>query len=329
MINKRIFSLFVLFLLLIFFSGCGGQKTDSSYLQDQAKTELSSESKELNQKIIEEAFRTEVTDYLIGPGDLLDIKILEANELNTEARVNTKNIITFPLLGEVEVGGLTSQEVEKKLKVLLTEKYMQDPHVVVSIKEYRSQRVAVLGSVKKPGSYEILGRGNLLDALAMAEGLSEIASSVVYVSRIDIKGNENSVAINLHELLKQGKSGLNIPIHMGDVIYVPEVGVFYVDGAVNKPGSFPLKGDVTVSKAVAIAGGLSKTSSASDVKLVRLSNGKREVIPINLDLVKQGEQTDLALVDQDVVIVGKSLIKSFFDSIKLGLFFPPFSVGVQ
>jgi len=321
--------LFVLFLLLIFFSGCGGQKTDSSYLQDQAKTELSSESKELNQKIIEEAFRTEVTDYLIGPGDLLDIKILEANELNTEARVNTKNIITFPLLGEVEVGGLTSQEVEKKLKVLLTEKYMQDPHVVVSIKEYRSQRVAVLGSVKKPGSYEILGRGNLLDALAMAEGLSEIASSVVYVSRIDIKGNENSVAINLHELLKQGKSGLNIPIHMGDVIYVPEVGVFYVDGAVNKPGSFPLKGDVTVSKAVAIAGGLSKTSSASDVKLVRLSNGKREVIPINLDLVKQGEQTDLALVDQDVVIVGKSLIKSFFDSIKLGLFFPPFSVGVQ
>jgi len=329
MINKRIFSLFVLFLLLIFFSGCGGQKTDSSYLQDQAKTELSSESKELNQKIIEEAFRTEVTDYLIGPGDLLDIKILEANELNTEARVNTKNIITFPLLGEVEVGGLTSQEVEKKLKVLLTEKYMQDPHVVVSIKEYRSQRVAVLGSVKKPGSYEILGRGNLLDALAMAEGLSEIASSVVYVSRIDIKGNENSVAINLNELLKQGKSGLNIPIHMGDVIYVPEVGVFYVDGAVNKPGSFPLKGDVTVSKAVAIAGGLSKTSSASDVKLVRLSNGKREVIPINLDLVKQGEQTDLALVDQDVVIVGKSLIKSFFDSIKLGLFFPPFSVGVQ
>ena len=329
MINKRIFSLFVLFLLLIFFSGCGGQKTDSSYLQDQAKTELSSESKELNQKIIEEAFRTEVTDYLIGPGDLLDIKILEANELNTEARVNTKNIITFPLLGEVEVGGLTSQEVEKKLKVLLTEKYMQDPHVVVSIKEYRSQRVAVLGSVKKPGSYEILGRGNLLDALAMAEGLSEIASSVVYVSRIDIKGNENSVAINLNELLKQGKSGLNIPIHMGDVIYVPEVGVFYVDGAVNKPGSFPLKGDVTVSKAVAIAGGLSKTSSASDVKLVRLSNGKREVIPINLDLVKQGEQTDLALVDQDVVIVGKSLIKSFFDAIKLGLFFPPFSVGVQ
>lgn len=329
MINKRIFSLFVLFLLLIFFSGCGGQKTDSSYLQDQAKTELSSESKELNQKIIEEAFRTEVTDYLIGPGDLLDIKILEANELNTEARVNTKNIITFPLLGEVEVGGLTSQEVEKKLKVLLTEKYMQDPHVVVSIKEYRSQRVAVLGSVKKPGSYEILGRGNLLDALAMAEGLSEIASSVVYVSRIDIKGNENSVAINLNELLKQGKSGLNIPIHMGDVIYVPEAGVFYVDGAVNKPGSFPLKGDVTVSKAVAIAGGLSKTSSASDVKLVRLSNGKREVIPINLDLVKQGEQTDLALVDQDVVIVGKSLIKSFFDSIKLGLFFPPFSVGVQ
>jgi len=321
--------LFVLFLLLIFFTGCGGQKTDSSYLQDQAKTELSSESKELNQKIIEEAFRTEVTDYLIGPGDLLDIKILEANELNTEARVNTKNIITFPLLGEVEVGGLTSQEVEKKLKVLLTEKYMQDPHVVVSIKEYRSQRVAVLGSVKKPGSYEILGRGNLLDALAMAEGLSEIASSVVYVSRIDIKGNENSVAINLNELLKQGKSGLNIPIHMGDVIYVPEVGVFYVDGAVNKPGSFPLKGDVTVSKAVAIAGGLSKTSSASDVKLVRLSNGKREVIPINLDLVKQGEQTDLALVDQDVVIVGKSLIKSFFDSIKLGLFFPPFSVGVQ
>lgn len=329
MINKRVSFFIVFFLLLLYFIGCGGQKTQSPYLQEQAERELSKESRELNQKIIEETFTKKVTDYLIGPGDLLDIKVLEAKELDTEARVNARNIITFPLLGKVEVGGLTSQEVEKKLKELLTEKYMHDPHLVVYIKEYKSQRVAVLGSVNKPGSYEILGRGNLLDGLALAEGLSDKAGSVAYVSRRDSNGNENSVVINLNELLNQGKSGLNIPIYMGDVIYVPESGVFYVDGDVNHPGSFPLKGKVTVSKAVAVAGGVSKTGKASDVKLVRYRNEQREVIPINLDLIKQGEGVDLVLEDQDVVIVGKSIIKSFFNAIKLGLFFPPFSVGVQ
>jgi polysaccharide export outer membrane protein len=327
MIGKIVYLLFVLFLFSVFFSGCGGHNTESTFLQNQEKSDSSKESKEFNRKIMEGAFAEEQTNYLIGPGDLLDIKVLEAKELDTEARVNSKNTITFPLLGELEIGGLTSQEGENKLKELLSQKYMQDPHVVVSIKEYRSQRVAVIGSVKKPGSYEILGRGRLLDALSLAEGLTEGAGRVAYVSRRDNKKGEESVSIDLYELLHKGRADLNIPVHMGDIVYVPEAGVFYVDGQVSKPGSFPLKEGMTVSKAVTVAGGVSRTGQSSDVRLVRLIDGKREVTPVSLDLIRKGEQADLALEDQDVVIVGRSLIKSFFDSLRLGLFFPPFAVS--
>lgn len=328
--NKRRILVLVFAFASIVYSACGGSKSDGTVTLPQARRDVNPEAQELNRKLIQESFSSDVAvDYLIGPGDLLSIEVLEAPDLNTEARVSTQNTISFPLLGKVEVGGLTSQDAEQRITELLTEKYMNDPHVVVAIKEFRSQRVAVIGSVKNPGTYELLGKGNLLDALALAGGLTDNASQIAYVTRKGKQGKEKSVQIDLNELLDEGQTDLNVPINMGDVVYVPEAGVVYVDGAVNNPGTFKIQNDMTVSQAVTAAGGLSKTAEDSDVKLIRNKKGEMQVTAVDLEQIKEGNAQDIVLEDQDVVVVGKNAIRSFFDTIRLGLFFPPFSVGVQ
>lgn len=328
--NKSLIWVIVLVIISLLYSACGGSKSDSTLTLPQARRDVNPEAEELNRKLIQESFSSDVAeDYLIGPGDLLSIEVLEAPDLNTEARVSTQNMISFPLLGKVEVGGLTSQDAEQRIGELLTEKYMNDPHVVVAIKEFRSQRVAVIGSVKNPGTYELLGKGNLLDALALAGGLSDNASQIAYVTRKGKQGKEKSVQINLNELLDEGQAELNVPISMGDVVYVPEAGVVYVDGAVNDPGTIRIEDNMTVSQAVTAAGGLSRTAEDSDVKLIRNKKGEMQVTSVDLEEIKEGTTPDIVLEDQDVVVVGKNAIRSFFDTIRLGLFFPPFSVGVQ
>jgi polysaccharide biosynthesis/export protein len=331
--NKKFFRYLMLLFLIFFCISCVASAPQSSnidtYIQNSEKRGLARQSEELNQKIIERSLNFDTRDYLIGPGDLLSIQVLETKDLDTEARVNPDNDISYPLLGKVDVGGLTSQEIEDKITQLLTAKYMQDPHVVVSIKEYRSKRVAVIGSVTKPGTYEVLGSGNLLYALALAEGLTENAGRVAYVTRRGEDGKDDSVVINLDELLEKGNLSLNIPIQMGDVVYVPEAGIFYVDGAVTKPGSYPLGENMTISKAITTAGGFSNVASDSDVRLIRNVNGKPEITVVDIDEINKGNEKDIALVEEDVVVVGSNAIKSFFSRIKPGIFFPPFSLAIQ
>jgi len=322
----------ILIFSILIFTACGSKSNTSlqTLPKPQANNQISKDSQKLNRKIIEETFSDHSTvDYKIGPGDLLNVKVMQAPELDSEARVNSQNSISLPLLGNVEVAGLTAVGAQQRIADLLSERYMYDPHVVVSISEYKSKRVAVIGSVQTPGTYELLGKGSLLDALAQAGGLADDASEIAYVTRRDEAGNEKSVQIDLDLLLDKGQSDLNIPIHMGDVVYIPETGVVYVDGAVNKPGSFPLEEDMTVSKAVTAAGGLNDVAQASDIKLVRNVNGQIQITPLDLELIQAGSESDIELQDQDVVVVGKSGIKSFLDAIKFGLFFPPFSMGVQ
>jgi polysaccharide export outer membrane protein len=333
MYGSKLSVLFIELAIVLFYVSCVASAPKSSSLQSSIeqieKRGLARQSEELNQRIIQQSLNFDTKDYLVGPGDLLSVQVLETKDLDTDARVNPDNDISYPLLGKVEVGGLTSQEIEEKITQLLKEKYMQDPHVVVSIKEYRSKRVAVIGSVKKPGTYEILGSGNLLYALALAEGLTENAGKVAYVTRRGEDGKDDTMAINLDALLEKGDLGLNIPVQMGDVVYVPESGVFYVDGAVNKPGSYRLTENMTISKAVTTAGGFSNVASDSDVRLIRNVNGQAEITKVDVDEINKGNEKDMALVDQDVVVVGSNAIKSFLSRIKPGIFFPPFSVGLQ
>jgi polysaccharide biosynthesis/export protein len=116
-----------------------------------------------------------VSEYRIGPQDLLEISVFQVAELNRTVRVNTTGDISLPLVGVMKAGGRTVQELEADIAKSLDAKFLQNPQVTVFVKEFTSQRVTLEGAVKKPGIYPLTGRTSLLQAIAMAEGLDQLA----------------------------------------------------------------------------------------------------------------------------------------------------------
>lgn len=116
-----------------------------------------------------------VSEYRIGPQDLLEISVFQVAELNRTVRVSTSGDISLPLVGVMKAGGMTVQELEAEIAKTLDAKFLQNPQVTVFVKEFTSQRVTLEGSVKKPGIYPLTGRTTLLQAIAMAEGLDQLA----------------------------------------------------------------------------------------------------------------------------------------------------------
>ena len=177
---------------------------------------LSSEPQE-NQTAAREYF---IREYIIGPRDLLEIKVFELPEFDHTVRVSEDGSITLPLLGNVQVGGLTKEKVEQKIADLL-DKYVKKAQVSVFIKEYQSSRVAIIGAVEKPGMYELVGRQTLLQMVSQAGGFKENAANEIYILREGQDGNTASISIDLEDLLLNGNQRLNIPLQPNDVINVP------------------------------------------------------------------------------------------------------------
>jgi polysaccharide export outer membrane protein len=247
-----------------------------------------------------------VNDYRIGAKDLLEIKIFELPELNQTVRVSEDGTVTFGILGKVEVGGLTAQELEKKLASILDQKYTKGAHVSVFIREY--QKVAVLGAVGRPGMYELVGPTSLLQMISQAGGLTAQAMKEVYVYRSDDGGEKRQITINIEDLLK-GKPGLNLMLEPKDEIVVPmdqQVNVF-VYGEVRTPGAVPFMKSqrITVLQAIAQAGGTTEWAKKSRVLIKRRDpkTGKEMKISVNLNRIISGRTSDIFLEEGDVVIV--------------------------
>ena len=260
---------------------------------------------------IQEARDLFVRAYRIGPGDLLELKVFEVDQLSQTVRVSEDGSITLPLIGRVVVEGLTQEGVVQKLSGLLQAKYVKNPQVTIFIKEYKNQQVAVIGAVEKAGSYELVGRKNLLQIISMAGGFSDNAGDAIFILREGMDGVTSSVAIDLKDLLVNGNQTLNIPIEPNDVINVPvdrEIRVF-VMGRVNKPGAIKAKlsEGVTLLQAIADAGGLAEGAKESAVMITRKDKaGKEQKIKVNLKDIMKGKKEDVALQEGDVVYVPES-----------------------
>jgi polysaccharide export outer membrane protein len=252
-----------------------------------------------------------VKAYRIGPGDLIEIKIFELEQLSQVVRVSEDGSITLPLLGRVEVEGLTQEAVASKLAGLLAAKYVKNPQVTVFIKEYKSKQVAVIGAVEKPGSYELIGRKNLLQMISAAGGFTDQATDEIYVLREGPDGNTGSIPIDLKDLLVNGNQKLNIPIEPNDVINVPvdkEIRVF-VFGRVTQPGAlkFKISEKVTLLKAIAQAGGWAEGAKQSAVVITRKDKaGQEKRIRVNVKDILSGKKKDIPLQEGDVVFVPES-----------------------
>ena len=268
------------------------------------------------------------SDYRIGPEDLLEISVFEVEKLNKTVRVSSQGNISVPLLGVLRAKGLTANELERELRDLLGEKYLQDPQISVFIKEYRSQRISLMGAVEKPGVYEVGGRRTILDMLAMAGGLKEDSGHLLFLIRPPAAEGEASkeekdfegetprtFVINLEELLVKGNLTLNLPLKHGDVINIPVAGKVFVGGEVWKPGGFPIKGKkITASQAIVLAGGLKPQAKGSETKIFRYSEKEigREILSVDVYAIQKGKEEDLHLMENDIIIVPKHGVKAFF-----------------
>ena len=267
-------------------------------------------------------------DYRLGPEDLLQITLFNIPENDTgvtprktEARVSQEGKISLPLLGDVEVAGLTASALEQLLHGRY-DQYLHNPQVGVYVKEYRSQQVSVMGAVRSPGMFQLTGPKTLVDLLTMAGGITDRSGNQVHIYRRGPEGRQTQVVDLL--ALATNPSLLNMPIEAGDVINVQQAGMFFVDGAVGKPGSFPLSQPYTITQALAVAGGVNRElASYSEVAIYRQRNGaEADRIPVDLSAIWDRTASDPQIQANDVVVVpmstGKYIVYRFFGRIGLG-----------
>jgi protein involved in polysaccharide export with SLBB domain len=161
--------------------------------------------------------------YRIGPENLLQIDVHygKAEVISQKVRVSSRNLITFPLIGEVSVEGLTVSELENKLYTLLEKDYLVNPQVNVIIEEYST--ISVMGEVKKPGVYPLKGRLTVIEAISLSEGFTKIASpNRAKIVRVKQDGTKIEIPVRLNDIMKGGKQISNIDLQAGDVVMVPE-----------------------------------------------------------------------------------------------------------
>lgn len=248
-------------------------------------------------------------EYKIGAKDLLEISVFGLDELNRTVRVSEDGSITLPLLGEVKVQGLTKTGLEKKLSELLEKEYLHNPQVTVFIREHQSTRVSVLGAVRNPGLYELLGRETLMQIISQAGGLTTEAGDEIIIMRQRADGKSNSLRISIDDLFVKGDATLNVPLQPNDIVNVPiDKTVFvYVMGQVRNPGALEVKRSniPTLLQAIAQAGGFSERASKGRVLIKRKDEktGREIKIKVNVKSIIKRRKKDIQLLENDVVFV--------------------------
>ena len=309
----------VLTLFSFLLIGCGGgsQPVNVQSLDSEIKQE--GKSGRMNDLLIKSAMARPAdkdADYIIGADDVLDIDIFQAEELRRTVRVSSQGYIGMPLIGQIKAKELTPLQLEQQICQKL-EKYMQEPRVSVTIKEYKAQKISVIGAVKGPNMYSVTGQKYLVDMLIMAGGIAGDASDICLVLRpsdSETAGEKKTVTlvIDLTALLEKGDFSLNIPVFNGDVINIPKNGIVFVDGPVNRPGTFSYKLKMTLREAIIISGGLRFEADPSDVKILRdKGDGTREVISVNYEDITNGKNNDFPIKENDIIIMGKNGFKNF------------------
>lgn len=250
-------------------------------------------------------------DYRVGPGDVLEITVLGNADLSRSVTVQPSGSITFPLLNEVSVSGLTVSEIQRKMATLLQKDFLVDPHVEVKVKEFLSQFVVVIGELNTPGRKVLRGGSRLVDVLVDSGGFTPRASGEIVITRTEgsFEGGAKVVRMRLGGTFSaQDYVGLELPLHNGDVITASARQYVTVEGEVQRPGRYAIEGELTVTGAISTAGGLTRFGS-SDVKLRRIESGTGTVTITKVDLksVRKGKGPDPTVAPNDVITVPRRL----------------------
>jgi polysaccharide export outer membrane protein len=271
------------------------------------------------------------TRYRIGPGDVLTIVVRKAQELSGPVRVDQRGMIRLPMLeGEVPAACRTESELASQIATLYLE-YKNNPSVEVFVTEFQSRPVAVIGAVNAPGQFRLQRQVRLLELLSFAGGPSVAAGRVLNVIHTgspsicqDNPVNSTAAAnvqglgvFELNETLK-GKEGANPFVEPGDIVSLPEADQVFVVGYVYSPRAIPLKDKtITVSRAIAMAGGPQRDSKTSRIRIVRQTaeGAKKQEIMVDLKAISREKAEDVILLANDIVEVpsstGKIILNAF------------------
>jgi len=276
-----------------------------------------------------------VSDFPIGPGDVLEISVPTIEELQSRTvRVSGEGEISLPFIGRIYVEGLTEEELAEKCRSRL-EKYMYNPRVFIFVKEYRSRQVAVLGAVGNPGIYSLNTEADtILDLISRAGGITSGADPRIQLIPAEPVENDKAdkvvstlpivflnqdpsplilkrtepIWINLTNLANEGyQKYLSLPVRPGDIIMVPGGGQVLVEGWVEKPGAYNISPGLTVAGVVAAAGGPLFPADTSAVKVIRSERGGNKTFyHADLEKIKNGEIRDIPLRGGDIIEVAST-----------------------
>jgi polysaccharide export outer membrane protein len=235
----------------------------------------------------------------LGMGDMVRVTVFRNPDLTTEARISERGTILFPMIGEVQVQGLTPTQAGKRIADKLTQgRYVVNPEVTVSMMQVNSRQVSVLGNVNKPGRYPLDSQtAHLTDFIAVAGGLAPTGSDeVTVVSTKDGKTTKREV--DLAAIFNTGDVSQNIELKPGDTVYVHKASMVYVYGEVQKGGAYRVEPNMTVMQAIAMGGGVTPRGTLRGIKISRREGSNvREISARLTDTVKP----------DDVVYVSESL----------------------
>lgn len=304
--------------LSVLASGCQSTPVPEGTLNAQMAAQKRADTGELNQKLAAAALKASVDDgaleqeYAIGAGDVLNVSVFGVEELNTTVRVSSRGVVILPLLGGIKIGGRSPAEVEDLVAERLTE-YIHAPSVSVYVSEYHAQQVSVTGAVGQPALHTLTRPRTVMELLSMSGGLSPKAGRQIYVqTRID--GEPQRLIIDLEKVLLNPDNGsLRVVLRGGDVIFVPEAGTVFVEGAVNRPGAYQLEAKAGVIEAVAMAGGTKFAARENLVRVITRSDaGEPDIVSVDLDEVRANQVPNVELQDGDIVLVPESGAKAGF-----------------
>lgn len=247
----------------------------------------------------------------IGPNDLIAVAVYDQPELSRTVRVGADGKIRFPMIETpMQAAGLMPADLEEAIgKALVAENILVHPYVTVTMAEYHSRPIQVVGAVRKPLTFQAVGNVTLLEALAQAEGLSEDAGPEILVSTAQVApdGTRTTLTrrIPIHSLIDEADPEFNLVLTGGEEVRVPEAGRIFVVGNVKKPGAFPLKAgaESSVLEALAFSEGLSQFADKRAYIYRREGNGSKNEITIRLQDILKRKAPDVALQANDILYI--------------------------
>jgi len=270
--------------------------------------------------------------YLIGREDVLDITVWQSPDLTKSVTVQSDGTIDYPILGNLSVAGVTTNDLEKILTEKLSQGYVKSPQVSVTVKEYNSKKILVFGEVGKPGLYKLKGPVPVLELLFMVGGANGDAKRMTVIrpsknpsggpispefsqlnpGQAPVNGSAQTLQVDLISLLSKGDLAQNVNILPGDTIYVASgTGQrYHVLGQVAQPGPYEWVEDVTVLEAIKLAGGVNERGAPNRIKVRKIGpNGQKYEVKVNIVDIMNGKKKDDVIVKPgDTIIVPESWI---------------------